>query len=103
MPEELHNVEIIKSQPLTPVKYMGALDCFGFRKHAWSFHCSGCRSIVRILCDPQSVETLIRRGDWKDRKFKAVCDDPACNHIFYLAGLPAPGQGHPSDGRPAGS
>lgn len=87
-----YNVQLIKSQPLTPVKYMGVMDCFGFRKHAWSFHCSGCRSIVRILCDVESVAILIRRGQWKERKFKAVCDSPDCNRIFYLTGLPKPGK-----------
>ena len=97
-----HDVELIKSQPLTPVKYMGVLDCFGFRKHVWSFHCSGCRSIVRTLCDPESVEILIGRGEWKDKKFKAVCDNPDCDHIFYLTGLPEPEKGHPSGSKPAG-
>lgn len=103
MRKGLHCVELIKSQPLTSVKYMGALDCFGFRKHVWSFHCSGCRSIVRILCAPERVEILVGRGEWKAKEFKVVCDNPDCDHIFYLTGLPAPEQGHPSSGKLAGS
>ena len=78
-----HGVELIKSQPLTPVKYMGVLDRFGFRKHVWSFHCSGCRSIVRTLCDPASVAILMERGYWKKRKFKAVCDNPDSSANFH--------------------
>lgn len=87
-----YNVQLIKSQPLTSVNYMGVLDCFGFRKHAWSFHCSGCRSIVRIFCDVESVAILVGRGQWKEKKFKSVCDNPDCGHIFYLADLPEPEQ-----------
>ena len=92
MTKKPYTVEMIKSEPSPPVKYVGVADCCGIPKHVWFFHCSGCRAIVRIFFDTDSTEILIGRGEWKRKKFKVVCDNPDCRHIFYLKGLPKPGK-----------